>query len=102
MSHSLPRRAACSTRRGSRGGVVHETALADALSSGQIGGAAVDVFEHEPLGDSPLLNAPNTVLTPHLGASTSEAQARASLEVVQGVLDVLAGRPATSPVNRRG
>lgn len=83
-----------------RGGVVDEAALAGALESGQLGGAAIDVFAHEPLGDSPLLSAPNTVLTPHLGASTAEAQARASLEVVQGVLDVLAGRPATYQVNR--
>ena len=52
--------------------------------------------------DSPLLSAPNTVLTPHLGASTAEAQAKASLEVVEGVLDVLAGRPATYQVNRLG
>jgi D-3-phosphoglycerate dehydrogenase len=83
-----------------RGGVVDEAALADALVSGHLGGAAIDVFEHEPLRDSPLLSVPNTVLTPHLGASTAEAQARASLEVVQGVLDVLAGRPATYQVNR--
>ena len=83
-----------------RGGVVDENALADALISGRLGGAAIDVFEHEPLADSPLLKAPNTVLTPHLGASTAEAQARASLEVVQGVVDVLAGRPATHRVNR--
>jgi D-3-phosphoglycerate dehydrogenase / 2-oxoglutarate reductase len=83
-----------------RGGVVDENALADALISGRLGGAAIDVFEHEPLADSPLLKAPNTVLTPHLGASTAEAQARASLEVVQGVVDELAGRPATHRVNR--
>jgi D-3-phosphoglycerate dehydrogenase len=84
-----------------RGGVVDEAALADALVSGRIGGAAIDVFEREPLGDSPLLSAPNTVLTPHLGASTAEAQARTSIEVVQGVLDVLAGRPAAYQVNRK-
>lgn len=83
-----------------RGGVIDEAALADALASGQLGGAAIDVFEHEPLGDSPLLSAPNTILTPHLGASTAEAQARASIEVVQGVLDVLRGRPATYQVNQ--
>lgn len=83
-----------------RGGVVDEDALADALASGQLGGAAIDVFEHEPLGDSPLLHAPNTILTPHLGASTAEAQARASLEVAQGVLDVLGGRPAAYQVNQ--
>jgi D-3-phosphoglycerate dehydrogenase len=85
-----------------RGGLVDETALAEALGSGRLGGAAIDVFEHEPVGDSPLLSAPNTVLTPHLGASTAEAQDRASLEVVEGVLDVLAGRPATYQVNRLG
>jgi D-3-phosphoglycerate dehydrogenase len=83
-----------------RGGIVDEAALADALTSGQIGGAAIDVFEHEPVRDSPLLSCPHTVLTPHLGASTAEAQNRASLEVVDGVLDVLAGRPAAFQVNR--
>jgi len=85
-----------------RGGIVDEAALAQALSVGRLGGAAIDVFEHEPVRDSPLLSAPNTVLTPHLGASTAEAQAKASLEVVEGVLDVLAGRPATYQVNRSG
>jgi D-3-phosphoglycerate dehydrogenase len=85
-----------------RGGIIDEAALAEALASGRVGGAAIDVFEHEPVGDSPLLRAPNTVLTPHLGASTVEAQDRASLEVVEGVLDVLAGRPATYQVNRLG
>jgi D-3-phosphoglycerate dehydrogenase len=83
-----------------RGGIVDEAALADALISGHVGGAAIDVFEHEPVRDSPLLSAPRTVLTPHLGASTAEAQNRASLEVVEGVLDVLAGRPAAFQVNR--
>ncbi|HUP83310.1 MAG TPA: hydroxyacid dehydrogenase [Candidatus Limnocylindria bacterium] len=85
-----------------RGGLVDEVALAQALASGRLGGAAMDVFEHEPVGASPLLDAPNTVLTPHLGASTAEAQDRASLEVVEGVLDVLGGRPATFQVNRLG
>jgi D-3-phosphoglycerate dehydrogenase len=59
----------------SRGGVIDESALAKALIEGRLAGAALDVFETEPLAeDSPLLKAPNTVLTPHLGASTSEAQ----------------------------
>lgn len=82
-----------------RGGVVNEEALADALRSGGLGGAAVDVFEHEPPTDSPLLDAPNTVLTPHLGASTAEAQTRVAVEAAEQVLDVLAGRPARYAVN---
>jgi D-3-phosphoglycerate dehydrogenase len=82
-----------------RGGVVDEAALAEALAAGRLGGAAVDVFDVEPPRDSPLLGAPNTVLTPHLGASTEEAQAKVAVEVVQEVLDVLAGRPARYVVN---
>ncbi|HWH23656.1 MAG TPA: phosphoglycerate dehydrogenase [Candidatus Limnocylindria bacterium] len=82
-----------------RGGVVDETALAAALVAGRLAGAAVDVFEHEPPTGSPLLEAPNTVLTPHLGASTEEAQARVAVETVQQVLDVLAGRSARYAVN---
>jgi D-3-phosphoglycerate dehydrogenase len=83
----------------SRGGVVDEAALAEALIDGRIGGAAIDVFEHEPPTDSPLLAAPNTVLTPHLGASTEEAQSKVAVEVVGQVLDVLAGRSARHAVN---
>ena len=76
-----------------RGGLVDEAALADALTAGRLAGAAVDVFADEPLPpDSPLRMAPNTVLTPHLGASTREAQARAGVQTAQAVLDVLAGR----------
>ncbi len=76
-----------------RGGLVDEAALADALTAGRLAGAAVDVFADEPLPpDSPLRTAPNTVLTPHLGASTREAQARAGVQTAQAVLDVLAGR----------
>ena len=82
-----------------RGGLVDEVALATALAQGRLGGAAVDVFEHEPPRDSPLIAAPNTILTPHLGASTAEAQERVSIEVVEQVLDLLAGRPAPNMVN---
>ena len=82
-----------------RGGIVDEAALVDALLSGQVGGAAIDVFETEPPNDSPLLSAPNTILTPHLGASTAEAQVAVAVEVASGVQDVLDGRPARSAVN---
>ncbi len=82
-----------------RGGVVDEAALAEALIEGRLAGAAVDVFESEPPTGSPLLAAPNTVLTPHLGASTEEAQARVALETIQQVLDVLEGRSARYAVN---
>jgi D-3-phosphoglycerate dehydrogenase len=82
-----------------RGGIVDEQALADALRNGRLAGAAVDVYEHEPPGDSPLLSAPNTVLTPHLGASTREAQQKAGLEVAQQMIEALAGRPAPYAVN---
>ena len=82
-----------------RGGIVDETALAAALRDGRLGGAAIDVFEHEPPTDSPLLDAPNTVLTPHLGASTAEAQVAVAEEIAEQVLDVLDGRPAQYAVN---
>lgn len=83
----------------SRGGVVDEAAVADALASGHLAGAGIDVFEHEPPTDSPLLHAPNTLLTPHLGASTAEAQVLVAEEVAAQVLDVLDGRSARYAVN---
>ncbi len=82
-----------------RGGVVDEAAVAEALRSGHLGGAGIDVFEHEPPTDSPLLDAPNTLLTPHLGASTAEAQILVAEEVAAQVLDVLDGRSARYAVN---
>jgi D-3-phosphoglycerate dehydrogenase / 2-oxoglutarate reductase len=82
-----------------RGGVVDEAALAAALHEGRIGGAGIDVFEQEPPVGSPLLDAPNTVLTPHLGASTAEAQILVAEEVAAQILDVLDGRPARYAVN---
>ena len=70
----------------SRGGVVDEEALADALHRGVIAGAALDVYETEPLpADSPLRDAPNLVLTPHLGASTAEAQEGVAVEVANKI-----------------
>jgi D-3-phosphoglycerate dehydrogenase len=82
-----------------RGGLVDESAVAAALHDGRLGGAGIDVFEEEPPRSSPLLGAPRTVLTPHLGASTAEAQALVAVEAAQQVLDVLAGRPARHAVN---
>jgi D-3-phosphoglycerate dehydrogenase len=73
-----------------RGGVVDEAALADALTRGHLGGAALDVYDEEPLGkESPLRGAPNIVLTPHLGASTTEAQELVSVEISKAVADAL-------------
>ena len=66
-----------------RGGIVDEAALAEALTSGHIGGAAIDVFEHEPPGDHPLLNNPRVLATPHLGASTEEAQESVAVEAAE-------------------
>jgi D-3-phosphoglycerate dehydrogenase len=82
-----------------RGGIVEERALADALASGTIAGAGIDVYDQEPPKGSPLLEAPRTVLTPHLGASTAEAQVRVAVEAAQQVVDVLDGRPARYAVN---
>jgi D-3-phosphoglycerate dehydrogenase len=73
-----------------RGGLVDEAALAEALVSGKLGGAGLDVYEREPLPeDSPLREAPNTVFTPHLGASTVEAQAAVARQIAVAVRDAL-------------
>ncbi|MCC3421319.1 MAG: phosphoglycerate dehydrogenase [Microcoleus sp. PH2017_29_MFU_D_A] len=87
-----------------RGGIIDEAALAEAIKSGQIAGAAIDVYEHEPLeADSPLRNVgQNIVLTPHLGASTAEAQVNVAIDVAEQIRDVLLGLPARSAVNIPG
>jgi D-3-phosphoglycerate dehydrogenase len=82
-----------------RGGIIDETALYEALKAGQLGGAGLDVFESEPPTSSPLLELPNVVLTPHLGASTEEAQVEVALDVARQIVDVLEGRPPQSAVN---
>jgi D-3-phosphoglycerate dehydrogenase len=75
-----------------RGGLVDEAALARALHDGRLGGAAVDVFSAEPIAaDNPLRDAPNTILTPHLGASTSEAQGRVGVEMAEQLVMALSG-----------
>jgi D-3-phosphoglycerate dehydrogenase len=86
-----------------RGGIIDEEALYEALKSGKIAGAALDVFESEPLGDSPLRSlAKEVVLTPHLGASTAEAQVNVAIDVAEQIRDVLLGLPARSAVNIPG
>ena len=82
-----------------RGGIVDEEALAEAVRSGQIAGAAVDVFADEPTTSSPLFELDDVVVTPHLGASTDEAQGRAGIAVATAVADALAGDFVLSAVN---
>jgi len=83
-----------------RGGIVDEAALAAALAAGHLAGAAVDVYSSEPMApDNPLRSAPNTVLTPHLGASTAEAQDRVAVEMAEQLLEALAGVTPTYAVN---
>ncbi|HZJ47761.1 MAG TPA: hydroxyacid dehydrogenase, partial [Acidimicrobiia bacterium] len=75
----------------SRGGIIDEEALAEAARSGKVAGAALDVYAIEPLRDSPLFELPQVVLTPHLGASTREAQDRAGTDVADAVVSALKG-----------
>lgn len=82
-----------------RGGIVDELALADAISDGRVGGAAFDVFETEPCTDSPLFGLPGVVVTPHLGASTREAQDKAGLAIAEQVHLALAGEFVPFAVN---
>jgi D-3-phosphoglycerate dehydrogenase len=84
----------------SRGGVIDEAALAEALHEGTIAGAALDVYEREPLsGGSPLRNAPNLVLTPHLGASTEEAQVGVATEVAGYIHAALGEGDVSAAIN---
>jgi len=82
-----------------RGGLVDEAALLEALDAGRLAGAAMDVFEREPPTDNALLSHPCLVATPHIAASTTEAQQGAALEAARQVIDVLAGRAPRYPVN---
>lgn len=82
-----------------RGGIIDEDALYDALVSGKVAGAAIDVLEEEPFQDHKLLELPQVVATPHLGASTVEAQESVAVDVCHDVLNHLRGDIVKNPVN---
>ncbi len=75
----------------SRGGVIDEDALYDALKSGNLGGAALDVFEKEPATDNKLATLPNVICTPHIGAQTKEAQSLAANVIAEKIIQILRG-----------
>ncbi len=82
-----------------RGGIIIEQDLADAIAAGTIGGAAIDVFAQEPTTESPLFSLPQVTVTPHLGASTTEAQLKAGVTIGEQVELALAGQPVPFAVN---
>jgi D-3-phosphoglycerate dehydrogenase len=82
-----------------RGGLIDEAALAEAITSGQVAGAALDVFETEPAKESPLFAMERVVCTPHLGASTTEAQENVALQVAEQIADFLLTGAVTNAIN---
>jgi D-3-phosphoglycerate dehydrogenase len=82
-----------------RGGIYDVQALADAVKSGKVAGAGIDVYEKEPCTESPLHDLEQVILTPHLGASTKEAQARAGMQIAEYVLMGLEGKMVPTAVN---
>ncbi len=82
-----------------RGGLVVEADLVEALKSGKVAGAGIDVFETEPAIDSPLFKAPNVVCTPHLGAATSEAQENVAIQVAEQMSDYLVNGAVSNALN---
>ncbi len=82
-----------------RGGLVDEEALAELLKSGHVAGAAFDVFASEPATENPLFNLPNVVVTPHLGAATTEAQENVALQVAEQMSDYLLTGAVTNALN---
>jgi len=82
-----------------RGGLIDEVALKAAMDSGHVGGAALDVFVEEPASASPLFGTPNFVSTPHLGASTSEAQVNVAIQVAEQMADYLVAGGVTNALN---
>ncbi len=86
-----------------RGGIIDEAALAEALKSGKVAAAGLDVFEQEPpLPGNPLIGAPNIVTTPHLGASTEEAQVKVAIDAAESVVAALSGELVPNAVNLPG
>ena len=82
-----------------RGGLIDEEALVKAIKDKKVAGAAIDVFEKEPTTESILFNVDNIIVTPHLGASTTEAQILAAKDVAEQIADVFKGLPARSAIN---
>ncbi|SFJ91956.1 phosphoglycerate dehydrogenase [Thermoflavimicrobium dichotomicum] len=82
-----------------RGGIIDEDALYEAIQSGKVAGAALDVFETEPPGHHPLFSLPQVIATPHLGASTIEAQENVAIDVSEEVLHILRNEPFKNAVN---
>ena len=101
----LSKEALAKTKKGvriincARGGLIDEAALKDALDSGHVAGAALDVFATEPAHEHPLFNTPNFVATPHLGASTSEAQVNVAIQVAEQMADYLVKGGVTNARN---
>ncbi|MCJ2185408.1 phosphoglycerate dehydrogenase [Novosphingobium beihaiensis] len=82
-----------------RGGLIDEAALKDLLDNGHVAGAALDVFQTEPAKESPLFGTPNFICTPHLGASTTEAQVNVALQVAEQLADYLVNGGVTNALN---
>jgi len=82
-----------------RGGIMDEAAVAEGIKSGKLGGAAFDVYEKEPPDDSPLIGCENVILTPHLGASTEEAQVNVAIDIANSTRDALLGCGIRNAVN---
>lgn len=82
-----------------RGGIIDEAALIEAINIGQVAGAALDVFEHEPPTNRELYDHPKIVTTPHLGASTVEAQIKVAQEIAEQFVDAHKGKPLMGVVN---
>ncbi len=101
----ISREALAKTKKGvriincARGGLVDEVALVDAIKSGHVAGAALDVFENEPATDSPLFCLDNVVCTPHLGAATTEAQENVALHIAEQMSDFLLSGAVSNAIN---